>query len=421
MIERKWHPPGLLKLFLRLSPWGFPRQVLMILTAGDKTLTEIGAGFTRFMHHFGYFGQEDHVAGFTEEKFIAAVQQAVDRLEREGAVLRRGEMYSLTPEGHRRARQMQREFQTLGRWIQRFQQPQTVALAGLGVHILLAIIKLAIGAISGSIGLITDGMDTAMDGLSSVLVFIGLRVKKEKLVNVVLVLLMLGVGISAGYEAVQRVFIPAEVEASLPAFAAAIFSGLTCLLLSLYQRFVATQSGQQALVTQAVDSRNHAIVAAGVITGLAATLLRFPFLDTLVGLAVAALILKSGGELALEAVQTLRGEKVDFSRYKLDFIEEYRLFLEQQLADWLMHVLGETGPLTQAALLACCRELLDAQDVPILRELGWGKEADLEKQVYSALGRLSERGLVTLGEVLELSEEGRVELGLSSPLVPISG
>jgi len=225
---------------------------------------------------------------------------------------------------------------------------------------------------------------------------------------------MLGVGIGAGYEAVHRVFVPEEVEADLLTFAAAILSGLVCLLLSLYQRYVATRSGQQPLIAQAVDSRNHAIVAAGVITGLVATLLRFPLLDTLVGLAVAALILKSGVELAMETLRALRGEEMDFSRYELGFVEEYRRFQERQLADWLLHLIAEEGPLTlrpcsgqaRPALLARCREVLDAQDVPVLRELGWGKGAGLEKQVVGALETLVERGLVTARDVLQVTEKG---------------
>jgi cation diffusion facilitator family transporter len=420
MAEREWRPPWLVEQFFRLAPWGFPRQILMILADGDKTLPEILEGFARFMRHFGHFGREKVVAGYTEEAFIAAVQEAVEKLEREGAVIQSGEVYSLTPEGQRRAEKEHRQYQEFGHWVEGLLHPQTVSLVGLGVHIVLAVLKLIAGSVSGSIGLISDGMDTAMDGLSSVLVFVGLRLNKEQVVNVVLVLLMLGVGIGAGYEAVHRVFVPEEVEADLLTFAAAILSGLVCLLLSLYQRYVATRSGQQPLIAQAVDSRNHAIVAAGVITGLVATLLRFPLLDTLVGLAVAALILKSGLELAMETVRALRGEEIDFSRYELGFVEEYRRFQERQLADWLLHLIAEEGPLAlrpcsgqdRPALLARCRGMLDAQDVPILRELGWGKGAGLEKQVVGALETLVEQGLVTAGDVLQVTEKGRAELSL---------
>ena len=412
MAEREWRPPWLLEQFFRLAPWGFPRQILMILAEGDKTFPEILEGFARFMHHFGHFGREEVVAGYTHEMFTAAVQEAMEQLEQEGAVIRRGEIYSLTSEGQQRAKKDQRQYQEFGQWVEGLLHPQTVSLVGLGVHIVLAVLKLIAGAISGSIGLISDGMDTAMDGLSSVLVFVGLWLKKEQYVNVVLVLLMLGVGAGAGYEAVHRVFVPEEVEADLLTFAAAILSGLVCLLLSLYQQYVATRSKQLPLISQAVDSRNHAIVAAGVTAGLVAVLLRFPLLDTLVGLAVAALILKSGVELALETVRALRGEEVDFSRYELGFVDEYRHFQERQLADWLLSIIARAKerPLTRAALLAGCRETLDAQDVPILRELGWSSGARLEERVMGTLETLAEQGLIAVNGELQITEKGRAEL-----------
>ena len=216
----------------------------------------------------------------------------------------------------------------------------------------------------------------------------------------------------------QRVFSPEEVEADLLTFGAAILSGLVCLLLSVYQRYVATRSRQQALIAQAVDSRNHAVLAAGVIANLVATLLRFPLLDTLVGLAVAVLILKSGVELAMETVRALRGEEVDFSRYELGFVEAYRRFQERQLTDWLLYTIAEEGPMTPRpcsghacpVLLAHCRETLDLQDVPIIRELRWGRRAGLDKQVVDAVETLVERGLVTGRDVLEVTEKGHVEL-----------
>ncbi|MGC9335800.1 MAG: cation diffusion facilitator family transporter, partial [Anaerolineae bacterium] len=418
MAEREWRPPGPMGQFFRLAPWGFPRQILMILADGDKTLPEILEGFARFMQHFGHFGHERVVVGYSEETFVAAIQEAVEGLVEGGFVVQRGDVHSLTPKGRRRAEKHRREYEELGQWVEGLLNPQTVSLVGLGVHVVLAVLKLIAGALSGSIGLISDGMDTAMDGLSSVLVFIGLRLGKEQVVNVVLVLLMLGVGIGAGYEAVRRVFSPQEVEANLLTFGAAVLSGLVCLLLSFYQRYVGTRSRQQPLIAQAVDSRNHAVVAVGVIAGLVATLLRFPLLDTLVGLAVAALILNSGIELTVETVRALRGEEVDFSRYELGFVEAYRRFQDRQLADWLLYTIAEEGPMTlrpcsgqaRAALLVHCRETLDLHDVPILRELRLGRTADLEKQVGGALETLVQRGLVTDRDVLQVTEKGRAEL-----------
>jgi len=37
MAERERRPPWLAEQFFRLPPYGFPRQILMLLAEGDKT------------------------------------------------------------------------------------------------------------------------------------------------------------------------------------------------------------------------------------------------------------------------------------------------------------------------------------------------------------------------------------------------
>jgi hypothetical protein len=127
---------------------------------------------------------------------------------------------------------------------------------------------------------------------------------------------------------------------------------------------------------------------------------------------VAVLILKSGAELAVETLRALRGEKIDFSRYELGFMEEYHHFQQRQLADWLLYVIAEKGPITQPALLTHCRETFNLMDVPTLRELGWDKGAGLDKQVVDALETLARQELITAEDALQVTAKGRIELEL---------
>lgn len=403
--DYEWHPPRIIRQFIRLAPWGFPRQILMILEEEAKTLPQIMSGLSRFMKHFGHFGLEKIVAGYSESTLTEALTKAIENLKARKYVNQNGNVFSLTSKGHLKAKRQQKEYQRIGRNIERVLNPQIVSLVGLAIHIILAGIKLTAGLISGSIGLISDGMDTAMDGISSLLVYIGLRLKKERIVNIILVILMLGVGIITGIKAVQRVFYPEKIEANLITFGAALLSGLACLMLSIYQRFVAIRSRQQALIVQAVDSRNHAIVAVGVIVGLIAALLKFLLLDTIVGLVVAALILKSGVELALELIRTLHGEEMNFSKYELGFVEEYQTFQQEQLSDWLLYIIRQNQFESQKELLKYCHETLNVQDVPILRELGYRKKEEVDKQIKSVLENFKKTGVIKMEEELKVSRE----------------
>ncbi len=408
MSKREWQPPEWISPFFKLAPWGFPRLIMLILADGDRTLSGIIEGFAGFMRQMGHYGREEIVVGYDAEAYFDALREALEKLEREDQITLQDGTYSLTNKGRLLAEKDRRQYQRFGAFVDGLLHPQTVSLVGLAVHIVLAVFKLIAGTLSSSMGLISDGIDTAMDGLSSILVFIGLRLKKERYINVILVLLMLGVGAGAAYEAIHRILIPEALGVDLLTFAAAVLSGLICLLLGLYQQYVATRSEQLPLISQAVDSRNHAIIAAGVTVGLLAAQLRFPLLDSLVGLAIAGLILKSGIELAIETVRALRGEEIDFSRYELAFVEDYNRFQEQQLADWLLSIVAEEGSIHPSKLLSRSREMLDVENVPVLRELGWGKTLmGIEKRVGSAVESLVDQNLVVSdGERLEITEKG---------------
>lgn len=134
-------------------------------------------------------------------------------------------------------------------------------------------------------------------------------------------------------------------------FLAAILSALVCGALYLYQRFVGVRSGSLALITQSVDSRNHVIVAASVTAGLIASRLHFPLLDTLVGLVVAVLILKSAIELTLETVRSFGEEDVDLSRYQMGLAGWYHRFRQAQLRDWLLYLVEKQKMRTRSNLM----------------------------------------------------------------------
>ena len=414
MIKREWNPPWFIKQLIRLAPWGFPRQILMILEEKERTLPEIINALSRFMRHFGHFGQEQIVAGYSEELLTKAILKALKDLGTDGYVVQKEKIFILTPRGRKKARQHKKEYVRMGRGVEKLLNPQTVSLVGLGVHIVLAVIKLLAGFISGSIGLITDGVDTSLDGFSSILVYIGLRLKKEQIINIILVFLMLVVGIIAGIESAQRIFIPEEIEVNFLTFAVAFASGLICFLLSLYQRYVAIRSKQQALIAQAVDSHNHTIVASGVIIGLVAALLDFPLLDTSVGLIVALLILKSGIELALDTIRTLRGEEMNFYCYELGFIEEYRNFQKKQLSDWLQYIISQNKFKSRQELIIYCNSELNTQDVPILRELGYRKSAVIDREINNTLDVLIEKGLLSKREGMNITKKA-----LDASVVPL--
>ena len=131
------------------------------------------------------------------------IRETLEELIERDWVVREGERYALTPTGHKEASKILADMRRTGTLLHKFVQPQTVSQVGLAVHWGLAALKLPAALLSGSVGLLNDATDTLLDGLSSVLVFLGLRFDRERAVNVVLVLLMLGTSSLTFYEAVR--------------------------------------------------------------------------------------------------------------------------------------------------------------------------------------------------------------------------
>jgi cation diffusion facilitator family transporter len=385
-------------------------MIAICLLDAPRTVLEIEQQFIAFGRRLGIFVDLVDQEALDRGDLTQGLLVDLEKMTETGWVERQEERYALTPLGHEEASKRLASLRKLGGKVHKLLQPQTVAQVSLAVHLGLAALKLPAGLLSGSVGLLNDAADTLLDGLSSLLVYAGMRFDKERVVSVVLVLLMLVTGGFTFYEAVRRFFVPFEPEVDWFTFLATILSALVCLVLYFYQRFVGLRGGSMALITQSVDSRNHVIVAASVTAGLIASLLRFPLLDTLVGLAVAVLILKSAVELAVELVRSLGEEDVDLSRYRMGLAEQYEQFRQAQLRDWMLYLVEERGVLTRAELLARARQALDFGDNPVLQELGLAERPQAGEMIEQSLAGLIERGWLAEQDRLTVTDAGKDRL-----------
>ena len=389
--------------------YGKSWEIAAALWDGPRTIGEIVDHFHGYARLLGFFTVTARMEQRHDE-MRQRIEEMVEVLVERGWVVREGERYALTPLGREEAEKPLADLRRTRTRLRNLARPETASKVGLVAHLGLAALKLPAALLSGSVGLLNDAADTLLDGLSSVLVYLGLRFDGERAVNILLVLLMLGTGIFGFREAVRRFFVPFEPEVDAFTFAAAIVSALVCWVLYLYQRFVGVRSGSLALITQSVDSHNHVIVAASVTAGLLASLLRFPLLDTLVGLAVAALILKSAIELGVETVRSMGEEGVDVSRYEMKVAGWYDRFRQGQMCDWMLYLVEERGVQTETELMDRARQALDFSGNPTLRELRVSQHLQAEEMIEGSLRALLEGGWLSGEGQLTLTEAGRERL-----------
>jgi hypothetical protein len=209
------------------------------------------------------------------------------------------------------------------------------------------------------------------------------------------------------YGAVQRFVVTVEPKVNWFTLLAAILSVLVSLALGIYQRFVGQHSGSIVLISQSWDARKHVTVTVSVTIGLVASLLRFALLDTLVGLAVALLILKSTVEMAVEVVRSLREEKIELLRHPTGSIERYIQSRQAQLHNWMLYLLERQGGLTRTELIAQASRALDFSDNLMLRELGLAQQPQAGEMTRQGLAELFERGWLEGKERVRITDPGR--------------
>jgi hypothetical protein len=222
--------------------------------------------------------------------------------------------------------------------------PNTVSVVTVAVHILLSVLKLIFALISGSAGLIADGIDNSLDTVSSILVWMGIRFDKEKLVSIfIMVMMFVSVG-GVALASYNKITNSEPIKEGVSAFVVSLVCGIVMLLVSAYQYAVGRRNSNFAILCQAVDSRNHFLVSLLVCSGIILSKLADTFTakwlyyaDAAVSIIIGLLILKSVIELVVEMAKP-SGEELRISHFWGTAQERLKRSL---ILHWLTEQLGE--------------------------------------------------------------------------------
>ncbi|HUI90082.1 MAG TPA: cation transporter [Anaerolineales bacterium] len=328
-----------------------------------------------------------------------------------GWIIQEGDQYALTDHGRQLVNQAMAEARKstdrVKEKLRPLLQPEVASKVTLIVQIILALIKLPAGILSGSIGLLNDAADTLLDLFSSLLVYFGIRFNRERFVSILLVVFMLGTGGFTLYEAAQRVMVPYVPKVDWFPFAAAILSALAGLLLWTYQRYVGIHSALMAFIAESVDSRNHVIVALSVTAGLVAALLRIGLLDMLVGLVVAILILWSALQLALDLLKSSTTEQVNLSHYGFWLLNVYEYLRDAHLKEWMLYLIDRREVKAESDVIDRVHEAFDFRNNQWMKMVGLDRQFATETQIAQILNELFSQGWVIDREPLSLSKAGK--------------
>lgn len=192
---------------------------------------------------------------------------------------------------------------------------------GICVNLVLAAVKVAIGALTASIAILSEGANGAADALSSFLALLGTKLARkhpdekhpfgygriEYLASLVISVMILVTGVEMLISAVKLIFRPEPLQVSYTVIAIVAVSAVIKFLLGVLTIRMGKKADSGALVGVGLESRSDAF--ASIIT-LASSLIFLLFhvsLDAYAGILMSALILRAGLSLLKDTVGDLLG------------------------------------------------------------------------------------------------------------------
>ena len=198
-------------------------------------------------------------------------------------------------------------------------------VVGIISNVVLCVMKMLVGFISGSIAIVADAVNNLADASSSVITLLGFRLASmpedddhpyghariEYITGMIVSLIIILVGFELGKSSVSKIISPQPPDFS----PATVIVLVIAIAIKIWQARFNIAAGNRinsvTLTATGADSRNDVIATAAVLISLVAGYFLDIQIDGWIGLAVALFIIWSGIRLVRETISPLLGEAPD--------------------------------------------------------------------------------------------------------------
>ena len=185
-----------------------------------------------------------------------------------------------------------------------------VSVVSIIVNTILSIGKVAAGIIAGSGAMISDGVHSASDVFSTIIVIIGFNIahkesdekhqygheRFECIAAIILAAILLATGIGIGLSGINKIIAGIEGNLAAPgslALIAAVISIVVKEWMYWYTRAAAIKINSGALKADAWHHRSDALSSVGSFIGILGARIKFPILDPIASIIICLLIIKA--------------------------------------------------------------------------------------------------------------------------------
>ncbi len=231
-----------------------------------------------------------------------------------------------------------------------FAQKKRISLYSIGVNLLLSILKIIGGILSGSAALTADGVHSLSDLAASLSVYAGIVISNKKsesfplglykVENLVALVSAFAI-FFAGYEIAKDVFFGEAMEIKNLSIALIVIA-ITVLITYLYSRWekkMAIELNSPSLMADAEHIKTDFYTALVVLVGVLGQYFGYPIVEKIAVAVVVYFIFHSGFEILKDAIKVLLDASVDG-----ETIQEIKAILDQEeMINSVVHITGRNA------------------------------------------------------------------------------
>lgn len=285
----------------------------------------------------------------------------------------------------------------------RYDESNKVTLISILLNVVLTILKILAGLLGNSTAIISDGLHSASDIITSIGILIGNKIsrkprdeehqygheKAESLVSFILSSVLIIVAIKIGYDGVKELFNINNilVPNALPLIVAIISIGIKEYQYQITIR-VAKKINSSSLKADAWHHRSDALSSIAAFIGIGGTMLGFKILDPIASIIVAIVVVKVG----VDILKSSCDELMDSSISKQDISKIEALVSKSDniygIKDFKSRKYGSVAYVDMSILIDNDKTLEEAHDIAdeleksIISNLNYIKEINIHTEPY---------------------------------------
>ena len=200
---------------------------------------------------------------------------------------------------------------------------EKITIAGIVINTVLFAVKLLGGIISGSLALLSDSFNSLTDIISSIAIFLAIRIgskkadldhpfghrRAEPIAGLVVAIFAAILGFEVVKNAFEGFFDPKPMTVNALIFAVILGGIALKLYLFILFRVEAWKSRSPALAASSMDYRNDLLVSFSVLVGIGFGRIGIRIADNVVALFIGLFIIYSGFRIGVENVDYLMGKR----------------------------------------------------------------------------------------------------------------